>query len=306
MNIEKMFTTIDTHVAGEAFRIVIHSPIDLKESDIKLNDAILHDHFQRERDFLLNEPRGHRGMNGCIILPSKVADYGLLFFNHTSSGTFNYGALVASVTALLETGNIAKKENEAYTIETVHGIYRVKVKQENQEVTSVSFEAEACQVIEKTPEFTLMQVDASRNYAIFSLPEIVEKISLDYLSDIQKWGKEVSEKLKGEAIPFEGIVMVDASGLSANTVRSVTFEKDGTILRSPGADSTLAIFGAFLSIDHVLEQLTNYSIFDSELTAQFVPRSKHLMSMETEGFVTGMHQFIYDHTDPLQEGFLLK
>src|SRR5699024_10829716 len=138
-----------------------------------------------------------------------------------------------------------------------------------------------------TPEFTLMQVDASRNYAIFSLPEIVEKISLDYLSDIQKWGKEVSEKLKGEAIPFEGIVMVDARGLSANTVRPLTFERDGPILPSPGADSTLAILGVFLSIDHVLEQLTNYSNFDSELTAQFVSRSKQLMSMDIERFVTG-------------------
>ncbi|ASN04560.1 proline racemase family protein [Virgibacillus necropolis] len=306
MHFEKMFTTIDTHVAGEAFRIVVQSTINLSEQEIKLNHDLLQGKFQYEKEFLLNEPRGHRGMNGCIVIPSKVADYGLLFFNHDSKIQFKYGGLVASITAMLETGNLFPNESEQYKVETVNGIYTVKAKFDKQEVTTVYFESDRCHVVEKTPEYCLVEVDGSRKYLVFELPDSLSEINLEQLSSINRWGRKATERTTKKDRLFDGIIISEPINVATNEVRSVTFEKDGTILRSPGIDSTLAIFTARLikSDQHV--QLTNRSIFDSLVAAKLIPETDHRFSIETQGFTTGMHQFIYDQTDPLKSGFLLK
>ncbi|WP_099159242.1 proline racemase family protein [Virgibacillus ndiopensis] len=302
MNFEKMFSTIDTHVAGEAFRIIIHSAITLNESSLEMNHASIKEKYVHEKELLLNEPRGHRGMNGLIVAPSRVADFALLFVNHDSGVRFKYGGLVTTVTALLETGNLAKKEDNVYEIETVNGIHLVYATYEDQEVEMVRFESEECRVMETTEEYELVEIDSNRNYLIYSLPDSIPGIHMDYLSSIIKWGKQTAEKVKN-TIQFDGILIRE---LLVNGVRSVTFENDGSILRSPGIDSTFAIFTALLNGSGNLTKLTNQSIFDSKLTARLIAGTDNRFSVETRGFVTGTHQFIYDQEDPLKSGFLLK
>lgn len=79
MNFHKSFQTIDTQVVGEAFRIIVQSPIMLMHEDILEADHQLNTQFEDTKQLLLNEPRGHRGMNGCLVLPSAIASYRLLF-----------------------------------------------------------------------------------------------------------------------------------------------------------------------------------------------------------------------------------
>lgn len=306
MNFEKMFSTIDTHVAGEAFRIVVHSSIILHEKSIKSNHDLLQSTFQNERELLLNEPRGHRGINGCIVIPSTVADYGLLFFNHDSGVQFQYGGLIITITALLETGNLVKKGDDSYKIETVNGIFTVRANFDSQEVTSVYLESKECHVVKKEPEYTLVKVDDSRDYMIFALPESIPEITLKHLSTINRWGREMTAELTTNGVQFDGIIIAESTGDLTNEIRSVTFEKDGCLLRSPGMDSTLALFTAQLNTSNQQTQLTNRSIFESVLIAKLIPETNNRFSIETQGFTTGMHQFIYDQTDPLENGFLLK
>lgn len=299
-----MFSTIDAHVAGEAYRIVIHSSIILDKGSIRANHELFKKTYHNEKCFLLNEPRGHRGMHGCIILPSNVADYGLLFFNH-SGMKFNYGGLVATVTALLETGNLPKKDGDFYQVETINGIYTIKVAYENQEVSSVYLESGKCRVIEKNREYSLVAVDVSRNYMIVALPDVIPNINLDHLSSITKWGKYATDKYTNEQVVFDGIIITKPTNAIANEVISVTFEKDGSISRSPGIDSTLAILTARLDDSEQRTQLTNRNIFGSTLTAHKLDDPSNRLSIETQGFTTGIHQFIYDQADPLKNGFLL-
>lgn len=306
MNIEKMISTIDTHVAGEIFRIVLHASIILNEKDIKSNHHLLQGSFQSERELVLNEPRGHRGINGCVVIPSTVADYGLLFFNHDSEVQFQYGGLPATITALLETGNLVKKENNAYKIETLSGIYTIRAGFDNQEVSSVYLESKECRMVRKETEYSLVEVDGSRNYPVFALPAAIPEITFKHLSSISRWGRETTAAFTTDGVQFDGIIIAEPTRDSTNEVRSVTFEKDGCLLRSPGMDSTLAIFTAQRSTSNQQAKLTNRSIFDSVLTAKLIPDTKNRFSIETRAFTTGMHEFIYDQADPLKNGFLLK
>lgn len=306
MQADKMFSTIDTHVAGESFRIIIQSSINLNENDIKLNGQLLQKSYQDEKDFLLNEPRGHRGMNGCIITPSRLADYGLLFFNHNQEVPFKYGGLVASVTALIETGNLKVNETGIYKIETIQGTYEVRAIFENQEVTKVYIESNACKVLEENDEYQVVEVDESSSYIISPLPTSIPGIHLDHLSLINKWGKKATEKFANENIPFDGMIITEQMDAAGDKIRSVTFEKDGSILRSPGMESTFANLTALRQSSNEKNQLINYSIFDSSITATCLPGTSNRFSVEIQGFITGMHQFIFDQTDPLKNGFLLK
>lgn len=305
MNFEKMYSTIDTHVAGEAFRIVLHSSIMLNEMNITLNNKKLQSEFQTEKAILLNEPRGHRDMHGCIVVPSRDAHFGLLFFNHDENVQFKYGGLVATITALLETGNLKQCEDHHYTVETIEGIYHLKVTMKNQEVTSVYIESGQCFVQKQVEDYQIVSVDDKRNYALFtSLPSDIPSIDLKYLSQINAWGKRTIDYLMKEQ-SLEGVIITEAIDGQLDNVRSLTFERDGTILRSPGFDSSFAIFTALRSSHQSIKQISNTSIFNSCFTA-FLATEDNQFSIATEGFVTGIHDFIVDQDDPLHDGFVLK
>lgn len=79
MNINYMMTTIDTHVAGEAIRVFLQVPPIFKGFTLEENNRISQTTFYQYKQLLLSEPRGHRGMKGCIILPSTVADFSIIF-----------------------------------------------------------------------------------------------------------------------------------------------------------------------------------------------------------------------------------
>ncbi|MGY0692205.1 proline racemase family protein [Virgibacillus sp. FSP13] len=306
MNVEKMFTTIDTHVAGEAFRIIVHSAITLNEKNLELNQALIEEKYMHEKELLLNEPRGHRGMNGCIVIPSNTADYACVFVNHDRDVKFKYAGLVATVTALLETGNLVKKENNVYDIETVNGLHSVYASFENQEVRKTRIESGACRVVETSDDYQSVEIDQSRHYLIYDPPDTMAGIGVAHLASIKKWGLETAAQMRSKSISFDGIVLTEPLDTKGNKVRSVTFEKDGSILRSPGMDSTFAILTALSSGSKPLTELTNHSIFDSKLTATLIEGTNTRYSIETQGFITGTHQFIYDQEDPLRNGFLLK
>lgn len=298
MNVGKVFSTIDTHVAGQAFRIVTQSSIVLGEADIAANDEVLQNNYQNEKDLLLNEPRGHRDMNGCIVVPSKVADLGLLFFNHEQGKRVTYSGLIATVTALLETGNLAKNADDTYEVETVDGVYALTAVGVDGEVTSVSIENESCVVDRQAGDYTAVVVDDRRTYVIDSLPESIPTIHVDHLISITKWGREVCAELAAADVAFDRLVVEEA--VAEGHVRSVTFSPDGNIVRSPGVAGTFALLAA----KPEESALTNESIFGSAFTAKQVPETDRY-SIDTEAFVTGIHEFIFDEDDPLRSGFLL-
>lgn len=300
MNLAKYFSTIDTHVAGEAFRIVTNSSIKFYTEDVDESAELLKQGFEHEKNLLLNEPRGHRGMHGCLVLPTKLADIRVLFFQHEADNPFKYEGLLAVITALIETGTIERKEDDTYTIETVSGIYTVKATVDNGEVTVASVAIGQSEKIQEDQTSITIHVDNRRNYIVYSLPDSIPAIELKYLAAIQRWGVEKTKALTDEQRLYEGVILLERSE-DENRVRSVTFEKDGYILRSPGIDTSCAL----LSVMNNHGTLKNESIFGSYLEVRKVGGEDKNYLIETEAFVTGTHDFVLDEEDPLKAGFLL-
>ncbi|MCM3745040.1 proline racemase family protein [Sporosarcina luteola] len=305
MNYEKLYCTIDTHVVGEPFRIVIQSPIAFSGVDVNSNHTELANNFETEKNLLLNEPRGHRGMNGCIVTSSLTADFQLLFFTHKGGNNFKYEGLLATVTALIETGNLKRTTDDSYKVETAHGIYTVKAHVNDQEVTAVELESGVCTVTESEVDAAAaVSVDNTRNYLIYNLPESIQGIGLEHLAAVSDWGIAKTVELTNANIAYDGVILVEKLQESSNSVRSVTFEKDGYILRSPGVDSSFALL-TLLNAQESITDLENESIFGSSLTVHSLLANEGRYSVTAVPFVTGSHEFIFDSEDPLKNGFIL-
>lgn len=299
MILEKMLRTLDTHVFGEAYRIVVHSPIYFDGLHVQSNQHKIDSQFEKEKNLLLNEPRGHRGMNGCVVSASDVADYQLLFFHHQDAIDFKYEALLATTTVLLEIGHIPTAENDEYTVETANGVWRVQAKMEENEVASAKIEVAEGTIIERDGEADVVELASGHRFYIYPLPDTITTLQLPQLSEIMEWGAAEAKKLVAQHKTFDGVILKEQA--ADKTYRSVTFERDGYVLRSPGIESSVAMAAQ----EHQTDSLGNQSIFDSTIMIRRVPGSKGIFSVEGVPYITGSHEFILDPEDPLPKGFVL-
>ncbi|HHT7190882.1 TPA: proline racemase family protein, partial [Bacillus cereus] len=236
MNIQKMYTAVDVHVAGEAFRVIKDVPCKYYYSLEQLNEQFSGE-LADEMQLLLNEPRGFIGLNGCIVVPSihNEVDAAVLFFNHEGSIPLHYGGIVAVMTMLLESGYLQKRESNQYKIETLSGIFSVHAYVENDEVISVSFESKLCYMVEKDLKignihYSLIQAD--KVYAVVEKGTSSPEICIENISELKKWGKATLQAIQKQSL-IKRLILVDSSPKEKNHITSITFHEDNFIVRSP-------------------------------------------------------------------------
>lgn len=302
MNISRLYSTIDTQVLGEAFRVVIQSPISFSEGSLKEKQLQLYENFNKEKQLLLNEPRGHRGINGCVILPSLTASYELLFFNHPGSAAFKIEGIAASLTALLETGNILQNENNAYHVLTAYGDYVLQADFNDQQVTSIEMKTAKGAVTLQNKEASIYSVD-ERQYVVEPLPNHINSIDLDNLQALEQWGNSEIKTIEQHTESLNGLLVVEK--VRSNHYKTVTFEKDGYIRRTPGIDCSNVLIQAFATELDNTEPVKNETIFGSILTANQHDYAD-ITEYQIRPFITASQEFVLDPEDPLPTGFLIK
>ncbi|MED1597240.1 MULTISPECIES: proline racemase family protein [Bacillus] len=317
MKIQKMYMTVDVHVAGEAFRIIKDAPCKYYHSLEQLNEQISGE-LAEEMQLLLNEPRGFIGLNGCVVVPSihSEVDAAVLFFNHKGAIPLHYGGIVAVVTMLLESGHLKQSDSNQYKIETLCGVFLVRAHVEKDEVVSVSLESKVCYSIEEnlplhSPigniHYSLIQAD--QVYAVFQKEECSPEICIENIFELKNWGKAILESMPKQPL-IKRVVLVDSSHIKENRIKTITFQDDDYIVRSPGFASTSVSYISSLSIGDVRteEPFINESIFNSFVKVQKVNKKEkgYTFTFTSRGFITGMQTFVLDPTDPFPVGFLLK
>ncbi|NGY80614.1 proline racemase family protein (plasmid) [Bacillus megaterium] len=318
MKIQKVYSTTDVHVAGEAFRIIKDLPFFHHQSLEQLNEQ-LQEEFLESIHLLLNEPRGFASLNGCLVVPpvSQEADAAVLFFNYNGKLPLHYGGIVAVITTLLECGHLHPKTSSEYKIETLSGVISATAIMEKDEVISVVIESGPCQLVQTNIPLSYLHLDtsfslvqANQLYAVFEKRDISEEIHVEKLSELKRWGQTILQALES-IIPVKGVILMDDSHLKDGQIKTITFDENGYIVRSPGFESTMACYTSLLTNDGVLNMksaLINKSIFDSYLTIQASNQTENEFHfiVSTRGFITGMQTFVLDPTDPFPSGFLLK
>ncbi|WP_102274132.1 proline racemase family protein [Cytobacillus massiliigabonensis] len=313
MKIQKAYTATDVHVAGEAFRIIREAPFIYYQSLQQLEEQFPHEYADVIK-FLLNEPRGFAGLNGCLVIPpfSREADAAVVFFTHEGTMPLSYGGAVAVITALLECGQLPPNKSNEYKLETADGIIPLKAVVENNEVVSVELKSEPCQIVQmnipyKDTHYSLVQAD--QLYAVFKKSDVPFQLQMEDLPKVQKWGQEVNKALDVKS-SIKGAILLDDSLLESGKIKTVTFRRDNFIVRSPGFGSAAACYASLLaSGEFSMDQpFRNESIFNSSITIQLAYQSggSFQFSFNSRGFITGIQTYVLDPTDPLAAGFLLK
>ncbi|MBE7098661.1 proline racemase family protein [Bacillus cereus] len=313
MNIQKMYTAVDVHVNGEAFRVMKDVPCKYYYSLEQLNEQFSSE-LAEEVKLLLNEPRGFIGLNGCIVVPSihMEVDAAVLFFNHEGSIPLHYGGIVAVITMLLESGYLKKRETNQYKIETLSGIFSIHAYVENDEVVSVSFESKLCYMIGENLQvgnisYSLIQAD--KVYAVVEKDAYSPEISIENISKLKKWSEVTLQAIQKQSL-IKRLILVESMQTEKNHIKSITFHEDNFIVRSPGFVSTIVSYvHTLFKNDYIADKLfKNESIFNSFITVEQVKKEEqgYIFRFESRGFITGMQTFLLDPTDPFPTGFLLK
>lgn len=302
MKFEKMIRTFDTQVAGEIYRVIVNPFVEFDDEDIYAKFVQLKEDYKNELDLLMNEPRGHRAVNICVIIPSKLADFAMFLLNNDDELYFKYSSLAASIITMINVGEVTTSGEDTYSIETINGLFSIDVTDKKEVHYTAEITTKSVPIPSNIMEKNLNAVKLNgETYLVIDSEPSIPHLHLDNISEVIDWGREIVHNVKEQNIVFSGIIITNPTN---DGVISATFEHDGNILRSAGIETTLALLLHLSQQDPTVTTLTNTSTFGSTLKA--TKSTNNIYTISVKGNVFSINQFIYQKTDPFKSGFLLK
>jgi proline racemase/trans-L-3-hydroxyproline dehydratase len=294
--------------------------------------ATLRERHDDLRRALMLEPRGHRDMFGCILVPpaDPQADLGVVFMDGDGYLSMCGHGSIGAVTVALEMGLIRPEEPEtSLVLDTPAGLVRARASVEGGSVTGVS--------IENVPAFLYRQgerldvpgigtvfVDVAFGGNFFALVA-AEALGLaivpEQVRPLVDAGMRVLARAR-EALPvqhptlehFHSIDLVEIHGRGPSGAhRNIVVFGQGQFDRSPCGTGTCARMAAL----HAKRQLAlgdefiHESVIGTTFTGRLLRETQvgDLPAVVPEiagrAFITGFQQFVLDPDDPLRNGFLV-
>ena len=332
LKIDHTFYVIDTHTEGEPTRIIFSGVPKLEGENV----------IEMRRDFITNydwirktvlfEPRGHQEQFGAIILPSKVADYALIYMDTAGYLDMCGHATIGVSTALLELGMVKKKEPFVeISYETPAGIVKAKCRIENNELKEVSivdvpsFHYGTYEL--NYPGIGTITVDVAFGgnfYVMVDSKEIGVKVRLKNLKKlvpialklIELTNKEIEVEhptRKGVYNEVKLAMITDEPETQIADGKNVVIWGRGSVDRSPCGTGSAARVATMYSKNKLSkgETYVHESIINTYFKIKVLDEIKvgHYRSIIPEitgrAFIVQISNLIVDSKDPLKNGFIL-
>lgn len=326
---------VDSHTAGEPFRVILDGFPDLEGESILDRRRLARDRHDSLRQALMWEPRGHPDMYGCLLTPpvDPEADLAVLFMHNEGYSTMCGHGIIALATVALEIGLLRAEGNQRdIGIETPAGLVQATATLDDGLVTSVRFR--------NVPSFALLlddeldapglgpiPFDVGFGGAFYAfVPAAAAQVGLtpsDQSALIDKGRSITQAVMANRAIehPFHadlsflyGTIFVgEAQGSGAHS-RNVCIFADGQVDRCPtgtGVSARLALghareeleVGEWIEVESILGTRFRGRILE---TTDYGPHPAVIPEIEGAAHITGRHEFLIDPDDPLRDGFLLR
>ena len=327
--------TIDAHTAGEPFRIITSGIPAVVGDTILEKRKYAKKHLDHIRKILMFEPRGHADMYGCIITEpvTKDADFGILFIHNEGFSTMCGHGIIAITTVAVETGFVKIKTlDQKIRIDTPAGLVTAKPNMRGDRVESVTFEnvpsfAPKLDAVVDVPKLGKVTYDLGFGgafYAFVNARDLGLKCTPHYFSKLVEKGRMIKNAImasKKIVHPFEkdlsflyGTIFVDYPDLENIHSRHCCIFAEGEVDRSPtgtGVSARLAILNEKNEIkpgvDIVINSIINTSFTCSIAGQAQVENHKAIIPKVTgSAYITGIHKFLIDPDDPLNQGFILR
>ena len=327
---EASFHAIDTHTVGEFTRIIMSGFPKLKGDTMIERKNFLAEHYDKFRQALMFEPRGHHDMFGALLTDpiSPEADFGVIFMDTGEYLNMCGHGTIGSVTAIIETGLVPAVE--PYTevvLEAPAGIIRTKAEVKNGKVLSVTltnvpaflYKSDLTTVVDGKE----VKYDISFGGSFFALVDIeqlgwtVDADSIPKLTDFgMKLVKQVNEEVHIQH-PELDINTVDLAELYCSTTtpgcdkRNVVIFGDHMADRSPCGTGTSAKLAALYTKGEIGigEPFVYESFIGSKFTGVIKEEAKVgdfqavIPQITGRAYLTGEATYVIDPDDPLKYGF---
>jgi trans-L-3-hydroxyproline dehydratase len=324
--------TIDMHTGGEPLRIVLDGYPPIKGRTVLEKRHYLKTHLDYLRLYLMWEPRGHADMYGCVLVEpnDSEADFGVIFMHNDGYSTMCGHAIIALASLAVELDWVKKEDlGTKVTIDAPCGRIRAFVLPDG----SVEFEGVPSFVLQRNIEVMLddtkrIQVDIAYGGAFYAYVDISQfnfgMDGKDY-QQLINMGRIIKQKIKDSALeilhPYEsdlsflyGTIFYSKVDRHQLKSKNVCVFADGEVDRCPtgsGVCGRMALHYFKGEID-LESELQVSSITGSSFTgkiksqAEFGSHRAIIPLVSGTAFVTGVHSFLIDPNDPIQEGFFLR
>jgi proline racemase len=294
--------------------------------------------FDRVRQLLDKDPRGHAYMYGGFVTPpnDEHGDLGVVFFHNEGYSTACGHGTIALVTWAIDSGRIVVKRGArevSVTVDVPSGrLACIARLNEAGRVDAVRFRNVPSFVLARDVEVATTRgpliLDVAFGGAFYGSLDVrtlglkVEPRALHDLIALQRELRPALERALDVVHPEQpdlagiyGVIFWKPVDDEPGTQRNVTVFADGEVDRSPcgsGTSARLAILHDRGEIG-AGETLRHRSIVDSVFDARVIepgpPIGGHptvITEVEGAAFRTGLHTFTVDERDPLGTGFLLR
>ncbi len=325
------YRTVDYHVAGEPFRIVVEGAPALPGATMGERRAAARttDVLDAHRRFLAHEPRGHADMYGAYVYEGvEGTDFAAVFW-HTEGypPSCAHGTLALAAWAIESQRVPAPFDGEArVAIATPAGLARARVIMGGGRIAGIALESSVAHPVERGVRVALadrvLRVDLAFGGAVFAVVEARDagvRIEPDGVRALVALGREVRRTLneRSAVVPDEadprlsgvfGVTFVDPIGPRVD--RTVTVFNDGWVDRSPCLPAVAARV-SLLAADGLLgprDRMRHECIVGASYWSTLLEVSPSGVVVDIVGSAhrTGEHVFAPAPGDPLAGGFLLR
>ena len=336
MRLENCVTVIGCHAEGEVGRVITggvlpppgESVFDQK-TWLEENDAL--------RRRLLFEPRGGAFVHANLVVPAKTlgADAGFIIMEATDYPPMSGSNSICVATVLLETGMVPMQEPRTHlTLEAPGGLIGVVAdcrdgKCERVAVTNVASFAAILDAPLEVEGLGTLTVDIAYGGAFFCLTD-ARALGFEIVPSEARELVEVGERIKAAAADAFSVAHPENSGIEGVTFvefthplermdegqwrgRNTVVISPGKLDRSPcgtGSSARLAVLHAKGEIAEG-ERLVSTSVLDTEFLCDIVGTTTVgdlpgvIPRLSGRAWITGIHQYGVDPTDPFPEGYTL-
>ncbi|ALV63057.1 4-hydroxyproline epimerase [Thermococcus sp. 2319x1] len=314
-----VFHVVDTHTEGEPTRIVF-SGVNVKGKDIIEKREYFKEHYDWVRTALLHEPRGHGDQFGAVIVPSDIADFGVIYMDTSGYLDMCGHATMGIATVLVELGIVEKMEPYTNVTKVENGVVK--------EVTVVdvpSFHVGEFEI--EYPERGKIKVDVAFGgnfYVIADARDLGLRVRKEYIKKLipaaLKLIKVANEQIKVQH-PRKGVqnrinlaMLTDGPEREDSDGKNVVIWGQGSVDRSPCGTGSASRVASLYSkgILRVGDTFVHESILGTQFRIKIVGTTKVgnytaiIPEITGSAYITKISQDIISKNDPLWKGFLLR
>ena len=333
--VDRPITTIDSHTEGESTRLIVDGVGEIPGNTMMEKLDYFKTHYDQVRCLLTKEPRGSREVLAAMVTQNVTpnAGFGLIYMDAKRYPYLCGHATMGAVATLAQTGFLELKEGEnTILIDTPSGIMDARAHVIKGKVASVAIHMVPSFVLDTNREivvddFGRVSIDLVCTGGFFAMVD-AGNLGIDPVMDNKNLLVDLGMKIIEAA--NEQLEVVHPSRPDVNTV-DVTEFYDSGMKNGKACGRGMVVYGeshmdrspcgtgtaAKLALLHhhgkirLHQPYTNYSPLGTSFEAELVEKTKigqfdaFVTRIKGRAWVTGLHHFVLDETDPFQQGYIV-